>query len=231
MSLSIKVIFASFIIKLICWLDWNVPYLKRLSHYSTGTRDADIERHYRILSIVCSRGHHSPVLAEFGFGVIRNSRGELEVVFRACLTFLKAELPVLVVAGPTSLLEAVIAPRLNKTVIIFPNVIPKAQVLAIESPEDDRSHPNQGVSVRDAPTFPDRVCSRILHTDVIGSVKRKSEKIITDRTFFTCNDSFIRVSSHAQDLENGVGTPFTRLLEDNFRILRCVVNVEEDSED
>lgn len=115
--------------------------------------------------------------------------------------------------------------------IIVTNVIPKAQVLVIESPEDDRSHAKQGLSVWDAPTLPHRVGSGILYTDVICPLERKSEKIITDRTFLAWYDSSIRVSSHAQDLTNGAETPFNSLLEDDFRILRCVVGVEKDSED
>ena len=115
--------------------------------------------------------------------------------------------------------------------IIAPIVIPKAQVLVIESPEDEGSHTKQGLSVRDAPTLPHRECARILHTYVIRTVERESEKIVTDRTFFAWYDGSIRASTHAQDLTNGAETPFARLLEDNFRILCCVVDVEKDSED
>lgn len=63
------------------------------------------------------------------------------------MTFLKTELPLLVVARPTFLLKAVFVPRLNETMIIVPYVILKAQELVIESPEDDRSHAKQGLSI------------------------------------------------------------------------------------
>ena len=147
------------------------------------------------------------------------------------MTFLKTELPLFVAACPACLLEAVFVPRFNQTMIIVPNVIPKAQVLVVESPENDRGHAKQGLSVRDAPTLPHRVCSGILDTDVIRSVERKSEEIVTDRTFLAWYDSSIRASTHAQDLTYRADTPFTSLLEDNFRILSCIIDVEEDSED